>query len=47
MCKFSSFLVVGSSPRKFLLRGLVEVDLVAKGVRGVTFGLFIVSKTTW
>ena len=32
MCKFGGFLVVGSSPREFLLRGLVQVDLVAKGV---------------
>ena len=31
MCTFSSFLVVGSSLREFLLRGFVEVDMVARG----------------
>mgnify|MGYP005986134455 CR=1 FL=1 len=46
MSTFSAFWVVGSSPREFLLRGLVEVDLVARGVIGVTFGLFGVSETT-
>ena len=40
MCTFVAFWVVGSSPTEFLLKGLVELDLVAGGVRSVTFGLF-------
>ena len=56
MCTFSSFWVVGSSPRgicgEYLVKGLVEVGLLYRGVKcvillcGATVVFVVVSENT-